>query len=320
MELLCDMKRWFIRLALFAAAALALAGCGNNAGTGKTADGKLGVVTTFYPLYYLASQIGGDDASVVNLIPAGVEPHDWTPKSRDLQTAADAQLFIYNGAGLEGWVDDFLHGVVSGGDLRTVEASSGIELIKGNPEEADEREGDHAHELDVDPHTWVSPKSMLKMAANIHEAFVAADSAHQAQYDARYEDLRKRLEDLDRRYAEGLSDLPRHDIVVSHQAFAYLCRDYGLKQVAIMGLSPDAEPRAQDLLNIARFVKDNGVKTIFFEELVSDRLAKTLAEEANVGTDVLNPLEGLTPEQEKAGDDYFTLMDKNLQNLRKALQ
>ena len=317
------MRTWTIRLALLMAALIIVAGC--NKGDGKnnasSEEGKVNVVTTFYPLYYLAAGIGGEDANVANLIPAGVEPHDWTPKSRDLQTASHAQLFIYNGAGLEGWVDDFLHGAGSGGSLRTLEASQGIELIHGNPEEADAHE-DHGHEgdLDVDPHTWVSPKSMLKMASNILEAYVAADSAHKDAYESRYNELKAKLEQLDRKMTEGLADVSKRDIVVSHQAFGYLCRDYGLKQVAIMGLSPDAEPRAQDLLEVAKFVKENGVKTIFFEELVSDQLAKTLAAEANVGTDVLNPLEGLTPEQEKSGDDYVTIMERNLQNLRKALQ
>lgn len=319
-----SMRRWTYRLALLATALIFVAGCDNGkAGNNDAAqtEGKVNVVTTFYPLYYLAAGIGGEDANVTNLIPAGVEPHDWTPKSRDLQTASRAQLFVYNGAGLEGWVDDFLHGTGSGGSLRTVEASQGIELIRGNPEEADAHE-DHGHEgdLDVDPHTWVSPKSMLKMASNVFEAYVDADPAHKDAYESRYNELKEKLEGLDRKMTEGLANVSKRDIVVSHQAFGYLCRDYGLKQVAIMGLSPDAEPRARDLLDIAKFVKENGVKTIFFEELVSDQLAKTLAAEANVGTDVLNPLEGLTPEQEKNGDDYVTIMEKNLQNLRKALQ
>lgn len=308
-----------IPLLLTAATALLLAGCGKGGDNTQAADGKLSVVTTFYPLYFMAMEIGGDDAKVTNLIPAGVEPHDWTPKSRDLQEASKAQLFIYNGAGLEGWVDDFLHGVGSGGSLRTVEASDGIQLIRGNPEkEAGDAGG--SNPKDVDPHTWVSPKSALKMAANIHDAFVSADPARKADYDRNYEALNGKLQELDKQFTDGLANLPKRDIVVSHQAFGYLCRDYGLNQVAIMGLSPDAEPRAQDLLNIAKFVKQNGIKTIFFEELVSDQLAKTLAEEANVGTDVLNPLEGLTPKEEKAGDDYFSIMERNLQNLEKALQ
>ncbi|MCD9021350.1 metal ABC transporter substrate-binding protein [Cohnella silvisoli] len=299
-----------------------LSGCGSG-GSGKTeqADGKINVVTSFYPLYYFAKEIGGDRVHVVNLIAAGVEPHDWTPKSRDLDAVSKAQLFLYNGAGLEGWVDDFLHGLGSDSKVMTVEASKGIQLIQGNPEEGHAGEAKPGHsDLDVDPHTWVSPRSAIVMAANIRDAFVKADPANGKEYDTRYADLEHRLKQLDAKFTQQLSGYERRDIVVSHQAFGYLCRDYKLNQIAIMGLSPEAEPRSQDLLDIAKFVKEHKIPYIFFEELVSEQLADTLASEAHVDTLVLNPLEGLTPEQEKAGETYITLMERNLENLQKALQ
>ncbi|CAH1210162.1 hypothetical protein PAECIP111893_03154 [Paenibacillus plantiphilus] len=363
---------------------IALAGCGDSGS--KLVEGKTNIVTSIYPIYYLAKEIGGDQVNVVNMIPAGVEPHDWSPKSRDLDTAAKAQLFLYNGAGLEGWVDDFLEGLPKDSKLITSEISSNITLIKGNEEaehghedeaghsdeaahkdeaahedeathedeaahsdeaahkdeaahedeagHADEaahedeaahkdeaaHEGEEGHHHDVDPHTWVSPQSMLIMAKNVRDSFIQVDAAHKADYEANYEKLATKLTALHERYKSELAAAPNKDIVVSHQAFGYLARDYGLHQVAIMGLSPEAEPKAQDLLEIANFVKEHEVKFIFFEELVADELAKTLAREADVDTLVLNPLEGLTPDQEKNGDDYFTLMEANLQNLLKALQ
>ncbi|AJY78022.1 ABC transporter substrate-binding protein [Paenibacillus beijingensis] len=300
-------------------------------------EGKTNVVTSFYPIYFLAKEIGGDKANVVNLVPAGVEPHDWTPKSRDLQTAGDAELFLYNGAGLEGWVADFVQGLPKDGKTVTGEVSKGIKLLTAEEEEAaalevgeGEAHGEEAHNHEeehhdehgegIDPHTWVSPKSALVMAGNVRDYLVSVDAANKSVYDANYEKLAAKLTEIDQSYIEELGKMPNKAIVVSHQAFGYLCRDYGLKQVAIMGLSPDAEPRAQDLLNIAKFVKDNGVKTIFFEELVSAELADTLAREANVGTLVLNPLEGLTPEQDKDGTDYISLMETNLKHLKQALQ
>jgi len=317
-------KRAAITLSLIMALTIVGTACGSS--QSASVDGKVNVVTTIYPLYYFAEQIGGEQAHVTNLIAAGVEPHDWTPKSRDLTNASNAQLFIYNGAGLESWLNDFMPAIESGGDVRTVEASAGIALLDGEGEEeghdhGEEAEGhSHEHDSDIDPHTWVSPRSALTMAANIKDAYIAVDPAHQADYEARYEKLNDRLKQLDAKFTEGLSPFAGRDIVVSHQAFGYLCRDYGLNQIAIMGLSPEAEPRAQDLLEISDYVKSHGIKTIFFEELVSDRLAKTLANEADIDTMVLNPLEGLTPEQEKAGDNYFTLMERNLENLQKALQ
>jgi len=197
-----------------------------------------------------------------------------------------------------------------------VPASEGIPLIRASGEEAGH--GDHDHP-DIDPHVWVSPKSALKMADNILAAFLAVDPEGREYYEARHAGLAERLRGLDERYARELAGLPRKDIVVSHAAFGYLCRDYGLNQVALMGLAPDAEPRAQDLLAIKRLVEERGVKAVFFEELVSDRLARVLAREAGVEALPLNPLEGLTPEQEKAGENYLTLMERNLENLKRAL-
>jgi len=313
-----------VRAALAAAAvAVILSGCGSGS-AGKLAEDKTNVVTSFYPLYYLASEIGGDYTNVINLIPAGVEPHDWSPKSRDLDTASKAQLLLYNGAGLEGWIDDFLQGLPKSSKLKTAAASEGIALLNGEGEEG-EHEGEHAdhdgHDhRGIDPHTWVSPKSMMIMAGNVKEMLVQVDAAHETQYTANYEKLEERLHALDVEYETKLGAASRRDIVVSHQAFGYLARDYGLTQRSIMGLSPDSEPRAQDLLELAKFVKANGIRYIFFEELVSSTLADTLAREADVDTLVLNPVEGLTGEQEKKGDDYVTLMETNLQNLLKALQ
>lgn len=326
---------------LLSACVLLAAACGNNANiannpadtTNAANDSsvnnavekqQVSVVTSFYPLYYLASEIGGEHVKAVNLVASGVEPHDWTPKSRDLDTASNAQLFLYHGAGLEGWVDDFLKGLSKDSTVVTKEISDGITLIEGSEEE-EEHEDEHADEEEhehggLDPHTWVSPKSALKLAENVKNSLIEVDAANQADYEKNYDALKQKLEALDADYTAKLAQTASKDIVVSHQAFGYLARDYGLNQVAIMGLSADAEPRGQDLLNIAKFVKENNVKYIFFEELVSDQLAKTLADEADVDILVLNPLEGLTPDQEKAGETYLSLMERNLQNLLQALQ
>ncbi|MCM3784136.1 metal ABC transporter substrate-binding protein [Neobacillus mesonae] len=331
------------------------AACGNDTNSGSQGQieaDKFNVVTSFYPIYEFAKTIGGEDANVINLIPTGVEPHDWTPRSQDIVNTSKAGLFLYNGAGLEGWVPNFLKGLDSDSNVKSVEVSEGIELIDSEGdshdhdhaaeesteehthegEEHTHEEEDHAHEEEAaaaddghnhgstDPHTWVSPKSAIVMAENIKNSLVEADPEHKDGYEERYETLRQQLEDLDAKFTEELSNVTNKEIVVSHQAFGYLARDYGLTQHAIMGLSPDAEPRGQDIVNLANLVKEEGIKYIFFEELVSDKLAKTLASEAGVETMVLNPVEGLTEEQLKNGESYFTLMEKNLQNLLTALK
>ncbi|OMF11226.1 ABC transporter substrate-binding protein [Paenibacillus amylolyticus] len=312
---------------------LVLSACGqDSSNSAKMVEGKVNVVTTFYPVYAFTTAIGGEDANVINLLPTGVEPHDWTPKSQDIVNTSKAQLFFYNGAGLEGWVPNFLKSLNSDTQVKSVAVSEGVKLLTaegddghGHGEEHEDEHADEATSEDVadhhtDPHTWVSPKSAMIMAENIKNSLVEADPDHKAGYEQRYEELRTKLETLDQHFTDELATVPNKEIVVSHQAFGYLARDYGLSQHAIMGLSPDAEPTGQDIVKLAKLVKDEGIKYIFFEELVSDKLAKTLASEAGVETMVLNPVEGLTKEQATNGDDYFTLMEKNLQNLLIALK
>jgi len=229
-------------------------------------------------------------------------------------------------------VPNFLKSLNSDTQVKSVAVSEGVKLLTaegddghGHGEEHADEHTDEATSEDVadhhiDPHTWVSPKSAMIMAENIKNSLVEADPDHKAGYEQRYEELRTKLETLDQRFTDELATVPNKEIVVSHQAFGYLARDYGLSQHAIMGLSPDAEPTGQDIVKLAKLVKDEGIKYIFFEELVSDKLAKTLASEAGVETMVLNPVEGLTKEQATNGDDYFTLMEKNLQNLLIALK
>lgn len=316
---------------------LVLSACGqDNSNSAKIVEGKVNVVTTFYPVYAFTTAIGGEDANVINLLPTGVEPHDWTPKSQDIVNTSKAQLFFYNGAGLEGWVPNFLKSLNSDTQVKSVAVSEGVKLLTAEGDDGhghgEEHEDEHADEHTdeatsedvadhhIDPHTWVSPKSAMIMAENIKNSLVETDPDHKAGYEQRYEELRTKLETLDQRFTDELANVPNNEIVVSHQAFGYLARDYGLTQHAIMGLSPDAEPTGQDIVKLAKLVKDEGIKYIFFEELVSDKLAKTLASEAGVETMVLNPVEGLTKEQATNGDDYFTLMEKNLQNLLIALK
>ncbi|WP_409346421.1 metal ABC transporter substrate-binding protein [Paenibacillus sp. MBLB4367] len=320
------MKKWSLSFLLFCFVMVS-AGCGSSS-QADLVEGKTNVITSFYPLYDFSKKIGGEHVNVINLVPAGVEPHDWTPKSKDVSRTTKAELFVYQGAGFEGWVDDFI-GSLKDSKLRIVEASKGATLIEGNPEHEEGKEDkghDHGKSEDghpdskYDPHAWLSPKNAKKMAENIKNGLVEADPAHKAEFENNYKQFAEKLDQLDQRYRDAISKTQRKEIVVSHQAFGYLAHDYGLTQKAIMGLAPDAEPTARDLKEINDFVKKNQVKAIFFEELVSDKLAKTLAKDAGIETLVLNPLEGLTKEQEKAGEDYISIMDANLQNLLKALQ
>ncbi len=305
-------------------AALILSGCGSNNGL-ELQEGKVNVMTTFYPLYHFTESIGGEHVHVINIVPAGVSSHDWAPKSQDMKHMTKADLLVYNGLGYEGWIDDFFSSLDSGHSMHIVEASRDVDLI--HTDDTDEHEEEEAHEDDhghdhghVDPHVWLSPLQAQMLAANIKAGLIEVDPEHQADYEANYEALKLQLKDLHQDYSEAIKQAPRKEFVVSHQAFGYLARDYGLTQLPIMGLSPDAEPTAQDMKRISQFVRDYDVKYILFEELVSPRIAETLADNLNIETLVFNPVEGLTQAQMDAGETYFSMMERNLTSLQKALQ
>lgn len=299
-------------------------------------QGKLKVYTSFYPMYDFAKKIGGDKADVINLVPVGAEPHDWEPDAKALADLESADLFIYNGAGMEGWVEKVLSSVHND-KLTVVEASKGVDLLKF--EERDEKEvhdGDHEEEKDhvheeehehekvheghhhhgeFDPHVWLSIQNAKKELENIKDAFVEKDPANKDYYEANYEKYAKAFDALDEKFTSELGKLENKNIVVAHEAFGYLCRDYGLRQIGIEGVNADSEPDAGRMAEIIEFVHKNNVKTIYFEELISPKVAEAIAKETGAKTAMLNPLEGLGQEDLDKGVDYLQVMERNLETL-----
>ncbi|MDF2887332.1 MAG: periplasmic solute binding protein [Lacrimispora sp.] len=311
-----------MKAVLFTAAVSAafLSGCGQK----KEADnsGKLSVMASFYPMYDFAVKIGGDKVNVTNMVPAGTEPHDWEPATKDITSLEKADVFVYSGAGMEHWAEDVLK-TLKNKNLTVLEASSGITLMKGHEyEEGESQEAaseEHEHG-EFDPHVWLSPVNAKKEMENIKDAFVKADPENESYYQANYETYASKFDELDKKYKDTLSPLPNKSVVVAHEAFGYLCDAYGLTQMGIEGLTPDSEPDPARMAEVIDFVKENKVKTIFFEDLVSPKVAETIAKETGAKTEVLNPMEGLTDEQLKNGDDYFSVMEKNLTVLKDALE
>ena len=285
-------------------------------------EGKVNVLTSFYPLYDFTKKIGGEHVNVVNLVPAGVEPHDWSPKPRDMSNITKADIFIYNGGGFEGWVDDFIGSLDKDSSVLVVEAIHDIDLIHTNEQNKgkEHEEKDHHDHGDVDPHAWTSPLQAMVMAKTIQEHLIEADPTHQADYEANYNVLEERLLALHHQLTDIVSRSPRKEIVVSHEAFGYIARDYAITQVGVMGLSPEAEPTVKRMSEIKKFAEEHQIRYILFEELVSPKLAQTLAQSLQIETLVLNPIEGLTEDQVKANEDYFTMMATNLTTIEKALQ
>ena len=288
-------------------------GCTGSTGNSANQDssGKLSVVTSFYPMYDFASKVGGDKVSVTNLTPAGVEPHDWEPSSSDMIRLENAQVFIYNGSGMEHWVDSVLS-ALENKKLLVVEASAGAPFltVSGSADAAN---------ASVDPHVWLDPQiAKIEMKA-ILDAFKTADPENAVYFQANYDKYALEFDKLDAEFTSALAKVPRKNIVVAHNAFGYLCNAYGLTQVPIEGLSADSEPDAARMSEIIDFVSKNNVKVIFFEELVSPKVAETIAAETGSTTAVLNPLEGLSEADQAAGKDYFSVMRENLKTLTAAL-
>ena len=281
------------------AATIAVAGCGGS-GAGSGGDpgsGGESVVAAFYPLAYAAEQVGGGGVAVRNLTPAGAEPHDLELTAGDVKDLQNADLVLYLGEGFMPGLEQ----AVAGRDGTSLDLLDGQQLASGR-----EDGGDSV----PDPHVWLDP---IRYAGMVREIGTALGR------EAAAADLTKRLEGLDGEFRRGLATCKRRQIVTSHAAFGYLVGRYGLEQVPLEGLSPEAEPSARGIEQLVRLVKGSGATTVFFETLVSPKLARTVAREAGAQTAVLNPIEGLTAEDSHGGADYFSVMRDNLRALRKAL-
>lgn len=296
-----------------------LTGCGTQPADTAAGDGRLRVLTSFYPMYDFACKIGGDCIDVTNMVPSGTEPHDWEPSTNDLKNLEKADVFIYNGADMEPWADDLL---VSRSDtLHVVEASENVELrtTDGEHEHAHEHEDADHHHGDFDPHVWLDPENAKIEMEAIRDALCAADPENSTVFQSNYKKYAAELDALDAEFREKLAPLPNRTIVVAHEAFGYLCDAYGLTQVGIEGLSPDSEPDPGRMAEVIDFVREHSISTIFFEELVSPKVAEAIASETGAQAKMLSPLEGLSDEQAAAGADYFSVMHDNLAALMEAL-
>lgn len=275
----------------------------NKQNTDRTSD-RLQVVASFYPLYFFAQQIGGEHVRVVNITPAGGEPHDYEPSPQDIMEIEKSRLLILNGGGLETWGEKIMR-IVDPAKTQIVIAAEGLSdrtLVEGES-------------MVADPHVWLAPSLAEKMVERIKVGLAQVDPQYTALYETRAQDLITKLHDLDSMYKDGLTGCSNNNIVTAHAAFGYLTASYHLNQVSIAGLSPDAEPSPRQLGEVVRVAKEKGVKFIFFESLTSPKLSETIAREVGARTLVLNPLEGLTPDEMKQGKDYFSIMKQNLKNL-----
>lgn len=278
-----------------------------------TSAGKIQVVASFYPLADFAKNIGGDLARVTNITPAGAEPHDYEPTPRDIIKVNSAQLLIYNGNGIDPWVEKIESDLKTKG-ITVINMSNTLDLIKKITENNDGEGGAY------DPHFWLDPVNVQKEADIIADTLIKIDKAREKEYNQNRDNFKKQLADLDTEYRNGLANCELRTIVTSHNAFEYLARRYNLETLYVLGLSTEEEPSAKTIADVSNLAKEKNIKYIFFETLVNPKLSETIANEIGAKTLVLNPIEGLTDEEIAAGKNYLSVMRENLTNLRTALR
>ncbi|NTJ98361.1 zinc ABC transporter substrate-binding protein AdcA [Enterococcus faecium] len=306
-----------ITLPLLASMSLILFCACGRANTEKPVDNKekLSIITTFYPMYDFTKNIVGDEGDVKLLIPAGSEPHDYEPSAKDMATIHDADVFVYHNENMESWVPKAAKSWEKG-TPNIIKGTENMVLLPGNDEdEHDHGEDGHHHELD--PHTWVSPHRAIQEVTTIKEQLIKLYPKKAKIFETNAEKYLTKLDALDREFQMDLKDAKQKSFVTQHAAFGYLALDYGLTQVPIAGLTPEQEPTVDRLTELKKYVTDNQIHYIYFEKNANDKIAKTLADEANVKLEVLNPLESLTQKQMNDGEDYLSVMKENLTALKK---
>lgn len=276
---------------------------------------KIKVIASFFPLYEFSKNVGGDRIEVSSFIPIGVEPHDWEPSPGNIISLKDTNVFVYNGVSLESFVDKLINSREYE-NINFVDSSKGITLLKDVESENESVENNLAY----DPHIWLDPILAKHQVATIKDAFVKTDPINSKYYEENANAYNTKLDELDAKIRNGLSDCKKDTFVSFHNAFSYFANRYGIKSMPLTGLTPEAEPTASDLENFVKFVKANDIKIIFAEELVNPKLAQVLAGEAGAQVMILSPLEGLSSEDLKAGKSYLDKMEENLQDLKIALE
>lgn len=260
----------------------------------KNILGKLQIYTSIYPIYDFTKKIGGERITVYNMTKAGAEPHDFEITSKDMANLSKADLFIYNGGGMEHWVDTIMEALK---DLKYINASSNI------------------NENNLDPHFWLSPINAKIQMENIKNGLIEIDFENKNYYESNYNLYANRLNELDDKIRNSLSNIKNRNLVLTHPAFGHFCKEYSLNQIAIA--RGEADPKA--MADIITFIKNNNVRAIFYEEFSSSKLVDSIAKEAGIKILTLNPIESLSEEDIDAGEDYFSIMKKNLISLSDGL-
>lgn len=302
-------------------------------------DGKLIAITSIFSLYDFTRYIGGDEVAVFNILPAGADAHDFEPTAKQTMELAKADMFIYNGAGFELWIDKVLQSLGNEQPLKVVNATDGLPLLE-NAEEEEEHdhehtgivgiwysvlgffgyEHDHHHDHGpADPHVWLNPQLALMQAEKVRDTLIELRPEQEPYFTENFNALKTELLQLDQAFADQLRDVSNRSFVVSHSGYAYLAERYQLEQIAISGIHPGSEPSNQELQQIIDYLQQSDNKYVFFETSVSNKVADVVAKETGAEVLVLQPLENVTAEDLQKQATYTSIMYENLDNLIRGL-
>lgn len=294
------MKRKLMTLLVLVVALVSLSGCTSKSQAFKSSEGKVKVAVTFNAIREFTEAVGKDKVEILTIIPDGTEPHDFEPKAKDLASISQANIFVYNGLGLENWVDNALK-TVDNNKLIQVDASKNAKGIKEGQE--------------YDPHLWLSISGAVVEIDNIRDALIKADAANKAFYTKNAEDYISKLNSLSDEYKGKFEKVASKKFVTGHAAFAYLCRDFGLEQNSVEDVFAEGEPSAKQLETLTKYCKDNNIKTVFVESMVSPKVSNTLANEVGAKAEKI-----YTEEAKEDGKDYYAAMKYNLEKIYDSLK
>jgi zinc transport system substrate-binding protein len=276
---------------------------------------KFIVVTTLFPLYDFAMNIGKQKVDVTLLLPPGIEPHSYEPRPSDIAKIQQADIFIYTGRFMEPWSENILKGIGSRGPL-VIDSSK---IIRFSEEDGNNRK--HGHTT-LDPHIWLDFSNAKKMVVNILDGFLKKDLAHKDFYIKNAEEYKKKLDDLDRKFKDSLASCKKDTIIHGgHFVFGYLTRRYNIKYLsAYKGFSPDAETTPGNLIELMKKMKEHDIKYVFYEELISPKVAGTIARETKAKLLMLHGAHNVSKDEMDRGVTFISLMEQNLDNLKTGLE
>ncbi|MFF2590563.1 metal ABC transporter solute-binding protein, Zn/Mn family [Peribacillus butanolivorans] len=311
-----------VLLSLFLVTALFLSGCGNSKGeTTDTDKNILNVYTTVYPLQYFTEAIGGEYVNVETVYPPGTDEHSFDPSQKDIVKMAESDLFFYIGYNLEGFVTK-AEPILSKEGVTTVAVGETVHL----DEDEHAHENEHAHEEDghdhggVNPHLWLDPIYSIEMAKSIKDELTKQMPEQKGYFDSRFKELSEKLKALDEKFSTTIESGRTNKIIVSHSAYGYWEERYGLEQIGVTGLTSSNEPSQKELGKIVTMADKENLHYVIFEQNISSKLTEIIQKEMGAKSLELHNLSVLTDKDIEAGEDYFSLMEKNIKTLQTALQ